>query len=377
MKIDIITLHRVRNYGSSLQTLATQNFIKNMGCQVEVIDYYPERYSTAGLLKRLKYKDKRLETNPLLLLAARTIILCSYLKKKIVFDKFLKKNINLTKKTYKTEQELLEDCPTADAYCTGSDQVWNSHWNEGVDRPFYLSFIPDDQYRFSYAASIGNELLSEEEASSVYPLLKKYQHITVREDSGVNVIGELGLSAEQMLDPTLLFSADEWEKYIDKHNLCYKYVLTYNLHHDKKIDKFAKEIASSHDFKVVNISYNLHDIIRKGKLKWCPRIENYLKLIHNADYIVTDSFHATVFSILFRRKFLVIYPEQASSRIRSILSLVGMEDRGVDGMPKLEHIEKNIDYDYAHDILNRERQRAKDYILNIMDEVRLSKRNAR
>lgn len=369
MKIDIITLHRVRNYGSSLQTLATQNYIKNMGCEVEVIDYYPERYSTAGLLKRLKYKDKRLEKNPLLLFTARIIILFSYLKKKIVFDKFLKKYINLTKKTYKTEQDLLEDCPKADAYCTGSDQVWNSHWNEGVDRPFYLSFIPDDKYRFSYAASIGNEILSEEETNAVYPLLRKYQHITVRENSGVNVIDRLGLSAEQMLDPTLLFSAEEWGKYIDKHNLSYKYVLTYNLHHDKRIDKFAKEIANSHNLKVVNISYNLHDIVRGGKLKWCPKIERYLKLIHDAEYVVTDSFHATVFSILFRRKFLVIYPEQASSRIRSILSLVGMEDRGVDAMPKLELIEKSIDYEHADNILNRERQRAKDYILNILSEI--------
>ena len=90
MKIGVITLHRVRNYGSSLQTLATQNFLKENGCNAEIIDYYPERYTSKGLLKRLKYKSEKLEHNPILLFGARVIISFSYIKRKLSSTAFLK-----------------------------------------------------------------------------------------------------------------------------------------------------------------------------------------------------------------------------------------------------------------------------------------------
>lgn len=369
MKINVITLHRVRNYGSSLQTLATQNYLKNMGCEVEIVDYYPERYSSIGLLKRLKNKSNTLKKNPVLLLCAKMVISVSYLKKKIVFDSFLKRYINLTPNTYRTEQELIDDFQAADAYCTGSDQVWNSHWNEGVDRPFYLSFVPANVYKFSFASSIGNTKLDEQEAKEVYPMLKEYRHISVREDAGVDVVENLGLKAEQLLDPTLLFKAKEWEKYTSDRYSKKKYIVTYNLHHDKRIDQYANLLAKEYKLKVFNISYNFHDIIRPGTLKWCPTVEEYLGLIRDAEYVITDSFHATVFSVLFHTKFIVIYPEQASSRIRSILTLLSMQTRGYDNMPELCDADKEIDFGYSDKILEQERKKSDEYVRLILNEI--------
>lgn len=370
MKIDVITLHRVRNYGSLLQTLATQKFLEQNGCEAEIIDYYPERYSSLGLLKRLKCKSKRFQHNLVLLFVARIIISVSYIKKKIVFDSFLKKYINLTQKTYYCEDELKSDPPQADAYCTGSDQVWNSHWNEGIDSPFYLSFIPDSAYRFSYAASIGNIRLNEDEAKAIFPMLNKYQHITVRENAGVDVIEALGLNAEQVLDPTLLFNEKDWTPYISNRFSEKKYVVTYNLHHDKRIDQYAAQLAIKHGLEVLNISYNFHDIVRYGKLIWCPTIEEYLGLIRDAQYTVTDSFHATVFSILFHTKFMIIHPEQASSRIRSLLSLLHMENRGIDEMPSVEQAEADVDFEQAEGILQNERTKSRQYISMALNEIK-------
>lgn len=369
MKIDVITLHRVRNYGSSLQTLATQNFLKNMGCEVEIIDYYPERYSSFGLLKRLKNKSEKLAKNPILLLGAQVVISFSYIKKKIVFDKFLSRYINLTPKTYYSEHDLLGDNLQADAFCTGSDQVWNSHWNEGVDRPFYLSFVPENAYKFSYAASIGNAELAEEEVQEVQPLLSQYKHITVRENTGVGILNNMCLEATQMLDPTLLFKAQDWNQYTSNRYTNKKYVVTYNLHHDKRIDEYAMKLAKENGLEVYNISYNVHDIIRKGTLKWCPTVEEYLGLIRDAQYVVTDSFHATVFSIMFHTKFMVIYPEQASSRIRSILELLSLQDRGCEDMPTLELAKKKIDFSNADNKLEEERQKSREYISMVLTEI--------
>lgn len=275
----------------------------------------------------------------------------------------------MTPTTYKSDEDLKNNLPIADAYCTGSDQVWNSHWNEGVDSPLYLSFVPDNAYRFSYSASIGNTMLKTDEKNAVTPLLKKYKHITVRENAGVDVIKDLGLTAEQVLDPTLLFTADEWQQYTSNKFKNKKYVVTYNLHHDKRIDQYAKQLAEKNGLKVYNISYNFHDIIRSGNLKWCPTIEEYLGLIRDAKYVVTDSFHATVFSVLFHTKLIVIYPEQASSRIRSILTLLKMENRGYDDMPSTEIADNPTDFALADSILANERKKSEKYIAMIKSEI--------
>lgn len=369
MKISIITLHRVRNYGSSLQTLATQSFFEKMGFLVEVIDYYPERYTSAGLLKRLKNKSPKLQHNVILLTGAKMIMLISYMKKKIVFDRYLKKYIKLSDCTYKTEGDL-EDYPLdSDAFCTGSDQVWNSHWNEGIDRPLYLSFVPLNKYKFSYASSIGNEKLSAVEAQAVSKLLSDYRHITVREKEGINILDSIRLKSEQMLDPTLLFSMEYWNRYVTGKYGKQKYVLTYNLHHDKRVDELAQNISKQYGLKVYNISYNIHDIVRKGILKWCPIVEDFLDLIKNAQYVVTDSFHATAFSIIFHTKFFAIYPEQASSRIRSILTLTELSDRASEHIPEFGKVAAEIDFQKADSILEAERARAVDYIELVKKEL--------
>ncbi|MEE1056444.1 MAG: polysaccharide pyruvyl transferase family protein [Acutalibacteraceae bacterium] len=370
MKIDIITLHRVRNYGSSLQTLATQQILEELGCNTEIIDYYPERYTSFGLLKRLKYKSDKLAKNPILLFGARVIISFSYIKKKIVFDSFLKKYIKITPKTYRTEKELLEDIPFADAYCTGSDQVWNSYWNEGVDRPLYLSFVPENKFRFSYASSIGNAELSQKEIEEIKPMLALYKHITVRENTGIDIMRSVGFEdVQQMIDPTLLFKGEQWRKYTSDRFKNQKYVVTYNLHHDKRIDNYAMKVAETNGLKVYNITYNIHDIIRKGTIKWCPKIEEYLGLIKDAQYVITDSFHATVFSILFNKKFMVIYPEQASSRIRSILELLNLQNRGCDDMPDVQQVMNDIDFSNVDNILDVERERAISYLKKVIYEI--------
>lgn len=371
MKIDVITLHRVRNYGSSLQTLAMQMFLKELGCEVEIIDYYPERYSSKGLLKRLKNKSKKLGNNSILLLMAKIAIIPSYYKKHLVFDDFLRKHINLTGKTYYSEADLKNSLPKADAYCTGSDQVWNSHWNEGVDRPFYLNFLPDDAYRFSYASSIGSTKLSYDEKQEVAPMLKKYSHISVREDSGVTIIQDMGISdVEQVLDPTLLFDAKAWNPFVSNRYENQKYVVTYNLHHDKRIDQYATKLADKYQLKVLNISYNWHDIIRSGHLVWCPTIEEYLGLIRDAAYVVTDSFHATAFSLIFGTKFIDIFPEQASARLRSILKLTNTENRGFDEMPAIDAVDVATDFDAVRVILKNERQRSVRYMNTILNELK-------
>lgn len=374
MKIDVITLHRVRNYGSSLQTLATQNIFNKLGVESEIIDYYPERYSSWGLLKRLDSKSAKLRNNRILSFLAKIAIAPSYFKKHLVFDKFLQEYINMTEKTFYSEDDLKNNLPIADAYCTGSDQVWNSLWNEGIDRPLYLSFLPDEAYRFSYASSIGSAQLGIDEKSQVEPLLRKYRHISVREDSGLEIMRDLGFEdVEQVLDPTLLFNAEDWKPFTSNRFSHKKYIVTYNLHHDKRIDEYAAKLGRNNNLKVLNISYNWHDVIRSGHLVWCPTVEEYLGLIRDAAYVVTDSFHATAFSLVFKTSFIVIYPAQASARLRSILKLTDTESRGYDETPPSNAAAEKIDFDNVDRILQEERGKSMLYLSGILCEIKNEK----
>ena len=143
MNIDVITLHAVQNYGSVLQALATQEILKAHGCEVTIIDYIREDVRYENLVKKWS------EGNPIKALA----ILPTLFRWKKVFQTFTKRYLNLSQRTYTTEEDFKTYPLTADAYCTGSDQVWNSKWNKGILPCLYLDFVPADKYKFAFAAS--------------------------------------------------------------------------------------------------------------------------------------------------------------------------------------------------------------------------------
>lgn len=371
MNIDIITLHRAENYGSVLQTFALQKKIEELGHVARVLDYHPERYTNKGKLRRLKKQSKKLN-NPLLLLIAKVLIYPSYWKKNNVFSAFVTKYLKLSPFSFATNDEAKTKLDGwADCYCTGSDQVWNSHWNECVEKALYLDFIPKTKPAISYAASIGLSQLPNNEIEETRNLLKKYLRISVRENSGVDIIKQLGFEdVEQCLDPTLLLSKEEWTNYVEDCDSGKEYVLTYNLHHDPEIDKFARALGKKYHIPVKNISYNWHDIVRKGRLCWCPSVERFLGLIKNAKFIIADSFHATVFSIIFEKQFISITPEIASSRISSILQILGIEDRNLAKYTKIEVMEKPIDYISVKRNLTTEIEKSMHFLKNVLIEAK-------
>ena len=258
-KVDIITLHRVVNYGSVLQTYALQEKIKEKGFEVETIDYYPERLHLFGMLKRLKNKKEILRKNPIVRFGAQCVIFPSYVQRFSMFKKFLKKYIKMTDKTYYNKEELEKNIPQADIYCTGSDQVWNSEWNEKIEYPFFLDFVPDDKKRISYAASFGKKSLVPEEVEETRRLVNKYQYLSMREISGVDILKKLGRNdGINVLDPTLLLNKKEWLKIASSKYNSKNYVLMYNLNRNKKIDKYVEKLAREKNLDIYYISYNLH-----------------------------------------------------------------------------------------------------------------------
>ena len=373
MRIGIITLHRAENYGSVLQAYALQKKLEDLGCEAVTLDYHPERYTNKGKMRRLKDKSTRFN-NPLFLLAAQILIYPSYIRKNRVFENFISKYLKISEQSFSDNDEAKKMEFNMDAYCTGSDQVWNSHWNEGVEKALFLDFVPKGKLLFSYAASIGLDSIPKEEIELTKNLLGKYESISLREDTGVKIVEGLGRNdAIQVLDPTLLLNMYEWDNTLGIGEVKSKYqhyVVTYNLHHDKTIDNYAIALAKKYSLKVYNISYNWHDVVRKGQLTWCPSVEDFVSLIKHADYVIADSFHATAFSIIYKKKFVSIIPEIASARLSSLLKITGLEDRLMNsGSNDLSVIERDIDYGRVNERINREKKKSMDFLRRVVSTV--------
>lgn len=358
-KVGIITQHRVVNYGSVLQTYALQEKIKELGYVCEVIDYYPERFTPLGMLKRIKNKGDKFKKSFLIRTAARVIIIPSYAIRFHMFFKFLNNRIDMTSKTYKTEKELEEENFCYDIYCTGSDQVWNYGWNEKIEYPYYLAFAPDSARKISYAASFGKSKLEHEEIGETRKLLKRYDKISLRELSGVKIVDELGIEdSVNVLDPTLLLTGEDWRKISSGKYTDDKYILIYNLNRNPRIDSYAKELSGKTGLEVRYLSYQLHEFYKNGKMFCNPHVEDFLALIDGAQYVVTDSFHATAFSLNFNKEFIIVYPGKYSTRLQSILEILNLTNRVAKDEKDMSIVESRIDYSRVNALLDAERIRS-------------------
>ena len=215
MKIDLITLQAVNNYGSVLQTFATQEFFRQHGCEVRVINY---RRSTSNPYRSLLNALKRNAAT-----VPAQVLYKFFASKKInaVYDSFRQKYLNMSGgKLYRSMQDFEGYESDADAFCTGSDQVWNSFWNSGILPEFYLAFVPEGKYRFAFSASFGKTEIDPEEVQATQKYIDAYEHISVREDSAVRILKEQYHynNALHVLDPTLCLSGNTWRKYVKTTN---------------------------------------------------------------------------------------------------------------------------------------------------------------
>lgn len=352
MKISIITVLNTVNYGSVLQTLATQNFWEKLGVEVEFVDFMRNDQTLRGrIVQKLTSKPKGYKQ--MMKWPFRTFIdIISTTLSYRVFRAYIKKNISLSSKTYTSYDDIVADTPRADIYCTGSDQMWNSVWNQGIEHSFFLEYAPKGKRKIAFSTSIGKTSFDENEAETIVPLIKQFDFITLREQSAVELLKSYGVTAECILDPTLLMNKEQWEPYVGKKLIQDQYLLVYQLHNQHDNADFAKaveKIAQKKHLQIIRIAYSYSDT-KSGKKVVMPKIEEFLSLIYYADYIVTDSFHGTAFSINFNKQFSVIYPRQFSTRMDNILKLTELQKcRYVDATSVNEI--PTIDYQAVNDKL--------------------------
>lgn len=363
-KIGILTYHRVFNFGSLLQTYALQKYLEEKGQDVEVIDYYPERLQKKRLLFHVNPKWSRPVWKMVAHLAPAVITrLLGY----HMMDTFLGKYVKLTKKIYETEDDLKADLPIYDIYLNGSDQVWNVETADGlVDKVFFMEFLPDKCIRAAYAGSFGKDDFSEESLKEIKKYLSKYSAISVRENSGVGILEKIQIDNGQwVLDPTFLLKPAQWKMIQAKAKLPKKYLLVYNLNRNPRISQLAQQIAKERGLEIVNFAHSFV-FIKGAKNIIYPTPNLFITLFENAEYVVTDSFHGTAFSINFGRQFICVPAPRFNSRLNSILDLIGESDRLLGDNDDFEIINRKIDYTKVETILTVERGKADAFIERVI-----------
>lgn len=366
MKVEIITRHSVPNYGSLLQSYATQKVIENIGAEVEIINYtrYDERGKNLvnSLLNGKKW-NKNFATRTIYKMIQIPNYLIMYKK----FKKYRKTFLKESKLEYGNLQELQENIPIADVYCSGSDQIWGRIGNVDYDEAYFLGFVNDESKKcIAYSSSFGKEKIDVNLENKLNELLKKYSDLLVREDTAKEILKRHGFNnVEQVLDPTFLLNRAQWEELANKYKNKYKkYILVYQLHDNKKFDKYAKEFSKKTGLKLLRISPSIYHIIRSGKLIYLPNQYKFLSLFKDAEYVLTDSFHATVFSIIFNKEFINILPGKTSTRITSILKLVGLQNRVLDNYNDFSFINKKIDFSNCNKKIEIEREKSLKMLKN-------------
>lgn len=365
-KIGTITFHESINYGALLQTYALQYYLNNQGYDSEVIDY---RNSERGI-KHMSFSRKLVHH-----------IWHRVIKKMLIGEirqrktaNFINKNITLSKKKYTNYSMLYNEPPIYDAYITGSDQVWNPK-NTSGDSSYFLTFAPKDKLKISYAPSFGVTVLNDKHKEKYKEWLLGIDYLSVREKEGQAIIKDLvNKNATMTVDPTLLLKKEEWEKIAVPYRNRKPYVLCYHMPGDKivngAISRIAKHIAKKNDWDVISIGQKEYMKLIPGNKKiFDAGPDEYVGLFQNADFVLTNSFHGTVFSIIFNKPFYVpinrnLPPEKVlSSRISSLLNILSIENRLISANDELNlDYSANIDYTKVNSLLKKAREESQKFL---------------
>lgn len=370
MNVKVITRHSPSNYGSLLQSIATVKTIEGLGHDCSIIDYQrPDERGLKGVLTLVNCKAGF--GNPLKKLAYIAIRYPIEKFALVRFDRMRKKYLKMTSRC-SSHVDLKKI--SADAFITGSDQVWGPMMNGVYDSAYFLQFVGKDSRKLAYAASFGKTKFDESTVVAYKKMLSEYDKIAVREKSAVSLLEEWGLNncLGQVLDPTLLLDMSQWTNLLIKKNdfdkyKDLKYILVYQIHNDPKLSGYAKRLAKHTGMELLRVNPMLHQALRGGKFICSPDLSEFLSLVANASCIVTDSFHGTCFSINFGKQFIEILPNNATgTRNQSILELTGLSDRILCDFNDYSLVDKVIDYSKVNELLEVERRKSLEVIRSMI-----------
>lgn len=374
MKIGILTFPNSKSYGAALQMLALCSVCKKLGYDTEIINYHnlwmkQEKHIVSAKGKRANtWMKKKLSGFLHLPMIKGFARFENQMKKYPAKPIFEKKELPLIADRY-------------GAVICGSDQVWNPNITN-FDKSFFLDFCGPETSRISYAPSFGVEALPAAFAEEVKYELDQFAHVSVREYAGQKIIRELtGENAKLVVDPTLLLDGEEWMRHETAYpQACGDYILYYTVRSSQTLWDHCVKLAEKTNMKILRIGSNIisRQFKKRDGVEYVSDAapDQWLYLLRNARYVVTNSFHGTAFAINFKKDFYVEFSSTANDRLSNLVKILKLEDRVLsDGK---EIIPVQTDYSETDGILSGLKEESINFLEQALKTVSVKnrKRNA-
>ena len=345
MKVGILTYHRAENYGALLQAYALKTYLEQEYYSVELIDYWPQYHEnyfkifSIATLKSLPFRGK-------LVYIIHTIFSLGWLiRRKRNFKRFMYKYLSIPKKI---KYRSSDTCSDYDLVVYGSDQIWRKQnlpgWC-GYDPWYYGSNNIQTLKKITYAASMGVLNLTEEDCLFVSKMLDNFSYLSVRENDLQKLLLSLNKKSVLVLDPVFLLNEMDWKRITRTiKSSTQKYILLYNLLSTKESVQLAEEIGNLYGYEIKEI-YKGKDWKHRGKrYVKSAGVEDFLVLIRDAEFVISNSFHGVAFSILFEKFFFAVGMRDKAERVLTLLNALGLENRYIHSVDKLNLEPMTIDY---------------------------------
>lgn len=386
-KLALVTCYYQDNIGSMLQAYATQKVCIKLGYDCEHINiaklqnkikikkifFYMKQIFNIQILKEIIIKrSKRIIAGYVF----KSTIGLNINKRKEKFEEFRISHFILSP-AYSSVDKLKKACKRYEAVIVGSDQLWLPS-NIYADY-FTLNWVPDHIKKISYATSFGVSCLSSKTMLKAKKFLARIEFISVRENSGKKIVKEcLNTSVPVVCDPTLLLGNKEWDELKTRDKIIKTpYVFCYILGSEKEIREFALRIKQNTGYELVTLPHleriedEIYSDINLYEIGPCE----FLNLIYNAEYIITDSFHGSVFSMIYRKKFWTFKRMKedgilnTNGRIESLFSLLGITKCLIDGAGEInQYIDMQLDYNCIEEKIEKYREYSIKYLKKALEE---------
>ena len=362
-KVGVITFHRADNYGAVLQTYATQYCLNEQGIEVDIIDYRSPK-----LEESYKLFDFRRGRNSIHCIKIFLHDL-TRIPRKMKFNSFRKKLLKCSI-PYSTAN-IYDSNRQYDVFMTGSDQVWN-HASPQKHDVYCFTFVEKGKKKVSYAASPGTHFIYDNSKEFYASALKDFTDISVREKSGLKIVKNLtGRNATLLPDPTLMLSKKDWDKIAKKPRES-RYILIYLMNAREEVLHFAEALSKKTGLRVLNITDDNRSSIKAKGIHNAGPIE-FLGYFSNAEYVITNSFHGLMFSIIYRKSVYVDIPKGKNTtyeRLTNILDELGISDRYIADL-SIDFVPQKIEYSEIEGNISKLQNKTKEFIKrNLIGEIR-------
>lgn len=343
MKIGILTFHHVANYGAVWQTICLSSAFRNLGHDVEVINFRHPRAEKIYLKHMLLSRHAPFNLLKTFRLGAQ-----------------LKRDVRLSPQSIRNPAALYQIAKNYEAVVVGSDEVWNIEGIRGWTPAYFLDFVPDECRKISYAASTGHRINTVEHGEKLARLLKRFNAISVRDQTSADVIEDLtGKRPPIVVDPTLLTGEQCHRRNFGDYIALYGGL-------DKETKQWVRHVTSAQGIKIVSIGFSNRV---GGKMRITAGLLEWLNIIGNSRLVITTTFHGLLAAIVHRRPFWLLPRVDNSSKVKDFLYNFDLEHRMLNPskLPLSINLENNIEFDILWEKISKDITISKNFISSALD----------